>query len=158
MGVEMLTAVTTEVRSPQGKKPKGAESTHWGSPPFLLPSRSAYGLFCLPKALERSVLGFSKSSPPLFQCLLSSSNYKVLFETKGVLTFLDGVRLPQVSSISNISLSLSFWVQSPPMNTALFLLKTHHYLPTNNSSLLIQAFQLCPQLKFSLPAHQLPTP
>ena len=53
----MLTAVTAEVRGPQGKEPKGTESPHWGSPPFL-PSRSAYSLFCLPATLEGPVALF----------------------------------------------------------------------------------------------------
>lgn len=140
MGVMMLTAITTEERSPPGKELKGTDSTHWGSTPSFLTDLSTACSACLQpwRGLCFSLI----KVPTSFQCLPTSFNYEVLFETKGDVTFLDGVRLPQVISIDNVSLSL--WVQSPFIYMALFLKKTYHSWLSNNSALQIQAFSLVP--------------
>lgn len=93
MGVMVLIALTVEMRGPQGKEPKQAESTHRGSPSSL-PSRSAYSLFCLPKTLERSALYFNKISPLPSSAFLPHLTTNPFWKPRESFAFLDGVRLP----------------------------------------------------------------
>lgn len=132
MGVMMLTAITIEERGPPRKEFKGTDSTHWGSTPSSLTDLPTACSACLQP--WRGLCFILIKVPTPFQCLPTSSNYKVLFEAKGGATFLDGVRLPQVISIGNVSLSLG----------AISIYTHYHSLLSNNSALQIQAFSFVP--------------
>lgn len=141
----------------QGSPTKGGKQTvsagAWGSPPLLC-HLFASSLFCWPAAVEAFRLGSGKNLLAPFSALLPSLTTKSFAKTRKHC-------LPVCSSTSIFkptSLSPSLPLISVFTHTV-EILWNEWSLPSNNSALLIQAFQPCSQLNISLRTlYPLPQP